>query len=153
MAEEALQKQRRRGAGRPFQPGQSGNPAGRRRGTKNRVTVLAERMLTDDIGEVVKAVVDKAKAGDMAAARLVVERALPPPRKGRPIEFPLSKIKGAADVAAALGEVAALMAKGKLSPDEASAVAGVLETHRKAIETSELEQRVAALEKRTEQKP
>jgi hypothetical protein len=53
MAEQFQQKQRRRGPGRRFQPGQSGNPAGRRRGTKNRATMLAERLLLDDIQDVV----------------------------------------------------------------------------------------------------
>jgi hypothetical protein len=45
-----------------------------------------------------------------------------------------------------LGVVASLMADGDITPDEASAVASVIETKRKAIETQELEQRVAALE-------
>jgi hypothetical protein len=94
-------------------------------------------------------VVDKAKGGDMTAARIVVERALPPPRRGRPVEFPLSQVKGAADLASALGDIAKLMANGVLTPDEASAIAGVLELQRKAVETSELEQRIAALERRS----
>jgi hypothetical protein len=38
------------------------------------------------------------------------------------------------------------MADGEITPDEANAVASVIETKRKAIETQELEQRVAALE-------
>jgi len=38
------------------------------------------------------------------------------------------------------------MADGEITPEEASAVASVIELKRKAIETQELEQRVAALE-------
>jgi hypothetical protein len=102
-----------------------------------------------DAEEIIKSVVSAAKGGDATAMRLCVERLIPV-RKGRPLEFPLSRIKGAADVASALGEVSALMAEGTLSPDEASAIAGVLETHRRAIETCELETRVAALEKQTQ---
>jgi hypothetical protein len=43
MAENAAMKQLRRGPGRPFKPGQSGNPAGKRPGTRHRATMLAER--------------------------------------------------------------------------------------------------------------
>ena len=51
-----------------------------------------------------------------------------------------------ADLAAALGVVAGAVGRGDLSPEEGSAVAAVLEAQRKAIETQELERRIAALE-------
>jgi hypothetical protein len=38
------------------------------------------------------------------------------------------------------------LASGVLTPEEAQAVAGVLEAQRRAIETTELEQRIAILE-------
>ena len=41
------------------------------------------------------------------------------------------------------------MAGGDLSPEEGQAVAAVLETQRRAIETAELEARIAALEANT----
>lgn len=40
------------------------------------------------------------------------------------------------------------MAQGELTPEEASSVAAVLEIRRKALETVEIEKRVAALEQR-----
>ena len=40
------------------------------------------------------------------------------------------------------------MADGEISPDEAAVVAGVLEIKRRAIETVEIERRIAALEER-----
>ena len=48
----------------------------------------------------------------------------------------------------ALGRIADASASGALTPDEANALAGVLEAKRKAIETVELEGRVVALERR-----
>ena len=42
----------------------------------------------------------------------------------------------------------AAMADGEISPDEAAVVAGVLEIKRRAIETVEIERRIAALEER-----
>jgi hypothetical protein len=38
------------------------------------------------------------------------------------------------------------MAEGEITPDEAATIAGVLESKRKAIETVELEARIARLE-------
>jgi hypothetical protein len=40
------------------------------------------------------------------------------------------------------------VADGEVSPDEAAVIVGLLEAHRKAIETTELAARVAALEER-----
>ena len=45
MAENAAQKQRRHGPGKPFRAGQSGNPKGKPRGTRNRATSAAEILL------------------------------------------------------------------------------------------------------------
>jgi uncharacterized protein DUF5681 len=136
----------RRGRGRPFEPGQSGNPAGMRKGTRHRITVLAEKLMADDTEAVVRAVVDAAKGGDMTAARLVLDR-IAPARKGCPISFPLPAIDTTADVTKALSAVVASIASGELTPEEATAVSSVIETKRKAIETQELEKRVVALER------
>jgi hypothetical protein len=58
----------------------------------------------------------------------------------------LPPIKTAADLVRALGNVAAAMAAGDITPDEAQAVASVLESKRRAIETVDLEARIVALE-------
>jgi hypothetical protein len=70
-----------------------------------------------------------------------------PVRRGRPVTLSLPPIKAAVDVvAAALGAVADAMTAGELTPEEASAVAGVLEAHRRAIETADLDERLRRLE-------
>jgi hypothetical protein len=131
--------------GRPFRKGESGNPGGRPEGSRNNATLVAERLLQTDFEDVCNAVVAAAKKGDMTAAKIIVER-LVPLRKGRPVNFHLPLIKGASDVAKALGSVAQAMAEGELTPDEANTVASVLEAQRRAVETTDLEARVAALE-------
>lgn len=131
--------------GRPFQKGQSGNPAGNARGSRHRVTILAEKLLEDDAGAIVRAVVEAAKAGDPTAMRLCIER-LVPVRKGRTIEFDLPPIETAAGVATAIGMIARQMASGELTPDEAGAIAAVIETQRRAIELVEFEERLRKLE-------
>ena len=146
MAETAAAIQRRRGRGRPFQVGQSGNPKGKPPGARHRVTVLAEKLMADDTEAVVRAVVEAAKGGDMTAARLILDR-IAPPRKGSPVSFKLPIIKTAADVTKALSAVAASMASGDLTPEEANGVANVIEAKRKAVETQEFESRIVALER------
>ncbi len=137
MVKNAQKKQRRRGPGRQFEPGQSGNPAGRPRGARNRATVLAEKLMQDDIEDVVRAVVDAAKERDMTAAKLVLERVAPRP-KGRAVAFVLPEIRAPGDLVAAFDSLIAAMATGEITPDEAVVIASVLELKRKALETLEV---------------
>jgi hypothetical protein len=128
-----------------WKKGQSGNLAGMPKGTRHRATMLAEKLMEDDAENIVRAVVSAAKAGDPTAMRLCIER-LVPVRKGRPVTFDLPPVKTAADIAGAVGELARAMAAGELTTDEASAAASVIEMHRRAIETTEIELRLQKLE-------
>ena len=107
--------------------------------------MLAEKLMEDDAENIVRAVVNAAKAGDPTAMRLCIER-LVPVRKGRPVTFDLPPVKTVADIAGAVGELARAMAAGELTTDEASAAASVIEMHRRAIETAEIELRLQKLE-------
>src|SRR5690242_14300920 len=109
-----------------FRPGKSGNPAGKPKGTRHTATQLAEKLMEDDIGNVVQAVLMAAQSGDMTAARLVLDR-IAPPRKGRAIKLDLPVIETAADVVAALSKTVTAMGEGEITPDEAATVAGVIE--------------------------
>ena len=131
--------------GGQFAPGCSGNPAGMKLGTRHRTARLVQRMMSGDAEAVVNAVVTAAKGGDMTAARLVLDR-IAPPCRGRPVRLDLPPIVGAADLVKALAAVADAMARGVISAEEAQATAGVLDHQRKAVETLDLERRIAALE-------
>jgi hypothetical protein len=63
MTENSAKKQR----GAPFRKGQSGNPSGKPKGTRNRTTVLAEKLMQDDAADIVQVVLAAAKGGDMTA--------------------------------------------------------------------------------------
>src|ERR1700730_10926676 len=65
-----------------FQKGQSGNPAGKPKGARHKATLMAERLMQDDVGEIVRAVVTAARNGDMMAAKIILDRSL---RCGAPI--------------------------------------------------------------------
>jgi Family of unknown function (DUF5681) len=150
MAVDTGPKQRkRRGPGQPFQPGQSGNPNGRRAGARNRVTALAMRLMDQDAEPVILALIQAARGGDVAAIKLVLERVAPLPRN-RPGHFAMPAIETAADLGEAMSAIMRAASVGELSPDEATAIASLIETRRRTIETLEHEQRIAALEQRKE---
>lgn len=130
-----------------FKPGQSGNPAGKPPGARHRITRLAQDLMESEAEEVVRAVIDAAKSGDMTAARVVIERILPA-RKSRPVNLDLPKIQNAEDVVQAMSAVVAAVADGEIDPDEGEAVARVLEVKRRSLETANLEERIKALENR-----
>ena len=85
----------------------------------------------------------------LEAARLVLDRIMPA-RKGHTVRVNLPVVETASDVLSALGATVCAMAKGELTPEEAAIVSGVLETQRKAIETVEIEQRLAAVDSSVE---
>jgi hypothetical protein len=128
-----------------WKPGQSGNPAGRPKGARHAALLALDAIGAGAAGEIMDAVVTAAKAGDMRAADILLRR-LWPERKGRPVDIRLPPMKRPEDIATVLATVTAAMAAGDLSPEEAQQAAAVLETQRRAIETSDLERRLAALE-------
>ena len=113
--EQSAQKQR----GRPFKPGQSGNPNGRPKGARNVVTRAVEALI-DGQGEALGAkAIEKALQGDSPMLRALLKM-LVPPRRERTVEFELPKIESAADVLKASSAVITACADGELTPHEAN---------------------------------
>lgn len=130
-----------------FKPGQSGNPAGRRAGSRSKVLLALDALGEGEAESIVKAMIEKAKSGDSVAGRTILER-IWPPRKGARLHFDLPEIATANDLPGAIAVVNLQVAEGEISPDEGALIVGLLEAHRKAIETSDLAARLAALEER-----
>lgn len=130
-----------RDTGGRFGPGNPGKPAGAR----NLVTRAAEALLEGEAESLTRTCIELAKRGDTVALRLALERIYPAP-KGRRLALELPAIETADDVAKGLAAVIGSVAAGELTTDEGAGVAGLLEQRRKAIETVELEARIAALE-------
>ena len=147
MAENAGAKQRRRGPGRPFPAGQSGNPMGKPLGTRNRATRAAETLLDGEAEALTRKAVEMALAGDTTALRLCLDRILSP-RKGRPVTLDLPAVTDAAKVQTALTRIVTAASEGEITPDEAGALTTIIEAQRRAIETVELEARLRAVEER-----
>jgi len=142
MDEEQDVRDARRGT---WKPGQSGNPAGKPPGTRNRATQMVLALMEGGAEEITLAIIDAARKGDIAAARLVLERLAPPARE-RPVALDLPDTSTVAGVSQAQQAVLEAVGAGELLPTEGSTLATILESRRKAIETEELERRIAALE-------
>lgn len=129
-----------------FVPGHPATKSGRKPGSKNKVTIALQTLLEKDGQKITKKAIALALAGDPAALRLVVERLIPVAKERRiNLELPNS-LSTAAEVASAVGRIIEAVADGEVTPSEAATLSGIIEIRRKAIETEELEKRIAALE-------
>ena len=143
MAETTKSKQR--GAGRPFQPGVSGNPSGRPKGALNKATIILQQLIDGEGELVVKKALELAKGGDGTALRLIMDRLIPP-RKDKIIEFKLPQINSGQDASVAMAQVIEGVSTGELTPQEGDSLAKLIESAARLVEISLLEARVAALE-------
>jgi Family of unknown function (DUF5681) len=134
-------------AGGRFEPGRSGNPAGKPPGARCKATLAAEQLLAGEAKALTRKCIAMALEGDMQAMRLCMER-IAPQRRGSVIRLELPPIQSPQDIVAAMGTVAAAIGRGDLTTDEASGIAAVLEAGRKSLELVEVERRLAALETR-----
>jgi hypothetical protein len=145
MSDLLLPKPRGRARGRPFEKGRSGNPAGRRRGSRNKATLAAAALLAGESEALTRKAVEMALGGDPTAMRLCMERVLPPCRE-RTVKFTLPPIDAARtgksfgpspqDVSLAMDAVTSALARGEITPGEAETIAGVVDTFVRAIETT-----------------
>src|SRR6267154_4406739 len=125
-----------------FLPGQSGNPAGKRPGTRNRATLIREALDGDEEMVVARSVIDKAKSGDGVAARFLLGLLCPRPR-GRAITLDLPEGAGAGDTVAAFNATLQAMAAGEITPDEALTVTRMLDGRLEALNAFKLQRELA----------
>ena len=131
--------------GTKFAPGQSGNPAGKAKGTRNKTTLAIEALLEGEADALTRKAIDMAKEGDGPALRMCLDR-LAPPRKDSPVCFDLPSIKSVADAVEASSALLSAVAGGNVTPDEAARVMSLLTSHKVLVETGEFERRLEALE-------
>jgi hypothetical protein len=133
----------KKSAGR-FEPGNKfgkGRPAG----CRNKATEALQALLDDEGEQITRKAIEMAIDGDVVALRLCLERLIPPVRERR-VSLSVPQMERASDIAKALGTLLASVASGEITPGEGQIIATLLEVQRKAIETAELEQRIARLE-------
>ena len=128
-----------------FQKGQSGNPAGRPPGSRNKATLAAEALLEGALEQLTGEAIALALDGDANLLRLCITRLLPAPR-GRRIQLALPEGGDMDAIAAALSATVRAVAEGVISPLEATDLAAVIEAQRRTVETVDLQRRLTRLE-------
>jgi hypothetical protein len=126
-----------------WQPGQTGNPKGRPPG-QSAITKM-RTSLAGDVPGILANLVAAAKGGDVQAARLILERVLPP-LKGSEQPQAMSLPDGSlADQGRA---VLRAVAAGVIAPTQGAALLGAIGTLARVVEVDELASRIENLEKK-----
>lgn len=132
--------------GFPFRKGQSGNPAGRAVGSRNRATIIAEQLLDCEVRALTRKVLEMVLSGDAVAMRLCLDRIIGP-RRERPLRFTLPPIETAADLHAAMAAITAAVARGEITSGEAWELSQTVDTFIRAIDAADFERRLQKLKK------
>lgn len=137
----------KRTTGGKFAPGTSGNPRGR---PKSKTAAL-KAALEKDGAAVAKKVVDQAKAGDMQACRIVLERLVPAIRPAsQTVQFDFDPTAPMADQAR---QILAAVSHGELPPDQGRALIDGIASLTRVVELDEIARRLAELEERSHENP
>lgn len=126
-----------------FTPGKSGNPQGR---PKSETSALRQS-LAAGASDVVTAILAAAKAGDMQACKIVLDRLVPSLKPtAATIQLAISDQASPLEIAR---EILTATASGTLAPDIAAQLVTAVGTFCRIEEIEELRTRIAALEKAT----
>ena len=130
-----------------YKKGQSGNPAGKPKGTRNKTTVALETLFDGEADKLTRKAIQMALGGDATMMRLCIERVIPA-RRDRPINFELPPLVTTKDASIAMLKILEGVSKGELTPNEASEISKVIENYAETVRLSELEQRISEMESR-----
>ena len=140
----------RDGHGR-FTPGSPGGPGRPRSPSADLRRAVAEAITPDHAAAIIRRLTRQALEGDIAAARLVLERTCgrvpEAPAETTAVDFELPRLRTAADCSLAIQRIAEGIAKGSVDLAVAKLLIDAIQVRIKTIETQDLEQRLAELEK------
>ena len=122
----------------------SGN-SGRPKGSRNKATIAIEGLLEGQAEALTQTAISKALGGDSIALRLCMDR-IAPPMKDKPIVFALPQMLDAMDASKAAGSVLSAVSDGTITPIEGTRVMGLIDSYRRTLELTEIEQRLQVLE-------
>ena len=126
-----------------WKPGQSGNPAGKPAGAGSVGKLRAA--IADRVPDILAAMVEQALAGDVQAARLLLERTIAPLKAVEPPQpLPLPDGSLTEQGRAILAAVAA----GELAPGQGSTLISAIGALARVAEIDELAARIEALERK-----
>ena len=126
-----------------WKPGQSGNPAGKPSGSGELQKLRAA--IGEHVPEIINQLVSAARGGDIQAARLILERVLPPVRaveQAQTINLPDGTLTDQGR------SVLRSVAAGELAPGQGALLLTAISTLGKITELDELAARITVLEKK-----
>jgi hypothetical protein len=126
--------------GRPFEKGNGG----RRPGSKNRTTLVAEALLEGEEVYLVEKAIELAKAGDTQMLKFLLDRILP---KERPVHVDLPVMNHSSDAIDGLAAVVNAVGAGRIVPSEAAALASLVGAFARVMDVAELQERVENIER------
>lgn len=126
-----------------WKPGVSGNPNGRPKGRGPFAAVRDE--IAEHMPAIITRLAEQAKEGDVAAARLLMERIYP---ALKPVEVPVALELPGASLSDDGRAVLAAVASGSVPPSQGAALVAAIGALARVVEVDELMARVAALEER-----
>jgi hypothetical protein len=122
----------------------SGN-TGRPKGARNKKTLAVESLLEGQAEALTQTAISKALEGDSVALKLCMDRIAPAP-KDNTVQFSLPSMINASDASQAAGSVLSAVSDGELTPIEATRVMGLIDSFRRTLELTDIENRLKALE-------
>lgn len=129
---------KRRGS---WKPGQSGNPAGRPKGVGEVSTLRAK--IAEHVPQIIGQLVTAAISGDTQAARLLLERVLPPVK---PTELAVQLELPDGSLTEQGRSVLAAVSDGSLAPSQAAQLLAAIGALARVAEIDELTERITKLE-------
>ena len=112
---------------------------------------IAQDIENKEVLDLWNCVFQMGRGGDFAAAKFILERVVPPPRKGAPIKIELPVIKNLNDIYTAERKIILEMGKGTLSPSEAKSMIDITGAHRETIYKCEILPKIAKIEGQREE--
>ncbi len=130
-----------------FKRGKSGNPQGRPKGIISRRGQLS-KLLEPHAEALINKAVELAKAGDINALRLCLERLIPKPREEAiSLDMPDDAVDKPSVLLAFSTQVINAVTAGEITPDQAQKLFSVINIQGEVIALADLEGRLKALEK------
>jgi hypothetical protein len=130
-----------------FEKGQSGNPADRRPGSKNKSTLMTQALFEGEAEVLLRTAVKRALEGDSVSLRLCLERIAPRLRpRDDAIAFELPQINSVADLLPALSAIVAGVAAGELTAEQAGQLAQLVHRWTEAVQVVDFDARLRKLE-------